>query len=307
MKMSLDRLIQNPDDIDMLNANELSDILSQIEFKLRALDEKALIELNGQGRIIFVGDTHGDFKITKAIVKERFLGKENDTYLVFLGDYIDRAPKDERSGSINNIAYLLILKMTYPDHVFLLKGNHETHDIIKFGSYEFERDINRKYGSDYELHEKFVRVFEHLPLMVKTQNGIFAAHGGILKGAEIEALREVYKNSVDAINSIVWSDPMSHASFRGDVGDNFNQEELLEFLENIGANVFIRSHDYLTLGYAIYDKKCLTIFSSRHYEDRGNKGVLIAEADLNQDINDALDLKVKAFKGNWVDYQIGVL
>jgi serine/threonine-protein phosphatase 2A catalytic subunit len=305
--MGLEKFVLNPDDVNDLNARELSDILSQIEYKLKALDEKALIELSGGGKVILVGDTHGDFKITKSVVKNFFLGHVKDTYLVFLGDYIDRTPKDELWGSINNMVYLLVLKMTYPDRVYLLKGNHETHDTIKFGSYEFEKVINRKYGSDCNLHEKFVAVFKHLPLMVITKNGIFAAHGGILKGAGLENLRELDKNSMDGINSIVWSDPVNHASYRGDVGDNFNQKELLEFLENIGANVFVRSHDYLSLGYAIYNKSCLTIFSSRHYQDRGNKGVLIAEVDLNQDINDVFDLKVKEFKENWVDYQICVL
>lgn len=305
--MNLNEIIQDPKDIDMLNAHELSDLLSKVDYKLRALDEKAVIELSGEGKVIFVGDTHGDLKITSSVVLQRFLGHEENTYLVFLGDYIDRSPEDVPWGSINNIAYLLLLKITYPDRVCLLKGNHETNNIIECHPYEFENDIERKFGPQHDLHDKFVQIFSMLPLMVKTESGIFASHGGILKGTGLDDLRNLDKNDYNAINSIVWGDPKGYGGHRGNVGDNYNEEELKEFLEKIGASVMVRGHDYNTLGFVIYDKRCLTIFSSRRYADKGNKGVLIAEADLDQEINDAMDLNVKELKGSWMDYHPAIL
>ncbi len=300
-------ILHNPGEIDKLNSSELSDLLFQGYHELSNLNEKALIELRGEGRVIFVGDTHGDFKITSSVVLERFLGHEENTFLVFLGDYIDRTPRDLPWGSINNIAYLLLLKITYPDRVHLLKGNHETNNIIECYPYEFENDIERKFGLQYNLHEKFVQIFSVFPLMVKTKNGVFASHGGILKGAGLDDLRNLDKKGYNAVSSIVWSDPKDYGGYRGNVGDNFNEEELKEFLEKIGASVMIRGHDYNTLGFIIYDRRCLTIFSSRDYADKGNKGVLIAETNLDQDINDARDLSVKELKGSWVDYHPAVL
>ncbi|HHH77961.1 MAG TPA: hypothetical protein ENL18_01950, partial [Thermoplasmatales archaeon] len=70
--------------------------------------EPALVEVSG--RVMFAGDTHGDLTITKAITK-RFFEKEFDC-LIFLGDYIDRAPRDIGS-SVPNMDYLLFLKKDF--------------------------------------------------------------------------------------------------------------------------------------------------------------------------------------------------
>jgi len=89
-----------------------------------------------------VGDTHGDFETTKAIVK-KFLN--NMDHLVFLGDYIDRSPT--KWGSIYNITYLMLLKLLYPRKIILLKGNHECNYLIPCYPYEFEKEIIQRFGS----------------------------------------------------------------------------------------------------------------------------------------------------------------
>ena len=68
-----------------------------------------------QGKIMVAGDTHGDLIISKEIVKKFF--DERFDYLVFLGDYIDRAPPDIGS-SLPNINFLLDMKVSYPKKLF---------------------------------------------------------------------------------------------------------------------------------------------------------------------------------------------
>jgi len=254
--------------------------------------EKALVELDDA--IAFIGDTHGDFETTKAVVKRFF----DTDILIFLGDYIDREPV--KWGSIYNVTYLLFLKYCYPEKIVLLKGNHECNYVIPCVPYEFEREIIQRFGSP-RLHKKYVEVFSSMPLMVLAKN-VFAAHGGILKGADLERLRKIGKNDSVAIESLVWSDPIISLPFRG-VGNPFNEAELTKFLDAIDARVFIRGHDYNSLGISIYEDRCLTIFSSRRYKEMGNGGILVARTE--KEISSASDLILENFStGEWINYEV---
>ncbi|HEC80878.1 MAG TPA: hypothetical protein ENI42_00415, partial [Thermoplasmatales archaeon] len=115
--MDVDEVIANPDSVTRLTEEEVEECLNYVIPLFRK--EKALCELNGK-TIVFVGDTHGDFETTKAVIKRFF----DTDHLVFLGDYIDREPI--RWGAIYNIIYLLFLKQRYPEKIILLKGNHES-------------------------------------------------------------------------------------------------------------------------------------------------------------------------------------
>ena len=65
---NIDNVIQYPDNVEFLDEEEISHSLDKLKpiFK----KEKALLEL--EGKLSFVGDTHGDFQTTKAIVKRFF-------------------------------------------------------------------------------------------------------------------------------------------------------------------------------------------------------------------------------------------
>jgi predicted phosphodiesterase len=284
------KVIDDPDFVASLNENEIGTFLGKVKPVLEK--EKALIELDG--KIVFVGDTHGDFNTTKAII-ERFFNKD---YLVFLGDYIDREPM--KWGSIYNITYLLLLKYCYPEKIILLKGNHECNYIIPCFPYEFEGEIIQRFGFS-NLHKKYTEIFSLMPLMVLANN-VFAAHGGILKGFDLESLRKIDKNNVTAIEPLVWSDPALSLTYRG-AGDRFDKKDLIRFLEGIKANMFIRGHDYNTLGFSIYNDRCLTIFSSYRYKNMGNSGILVARAEKK--ISGIKDLLVEDFSsGHWMNYKV---
>lgn len=258
--------------------------------------EPSLVEFNG--KVMFAGDTHGDLKVTKAIA-ERFFEKEFD-YLVFLGDYIDRAPSDIGS-SVPNMNYLMFLKRDFPEDVILLKGNHEANYAIPCYPYEFEKEIEDAYP---KMHERYVEVFKNMPLMVLS-NKVFASHGGILRGFGLRKLREVDKNDLHAIESLTWSDPDFSQIFRG-IGFPYDRRDVEKFLKGIKANLFIKGHDYSTNGMAIYGGICLTIFSSRRYKNMGNGGVLVAE--IEGEVESIADIKVMDYStGIWRDYTINIV
>ena len=288
--MNVEEVVGNPDNVKKLTAEEVEEYLGKVLEVFKK--EKTLLELNG--RIAFVGDTHGDFETTKAVIK-RFFGVD---HLVFLGDYIDREPV--KWGAVYNIVYLLFLKQLYPKKIVLLKGNHESNHVIPCFPHEFEEELTRRYGSN-RLHKRFVEVFSAMPLMV-LGNNVFAAHAGILKGADRDTLRVIGKNDPVILKSIVWSDPVVSQVFRG-VGDSFDGEELKKFLDDVDAKVFVRGHTPDLSGFSIYGNRCLTILSSRLYRGTGNGGVLVAVAEKNMFSVD--ELFVEDFSsGRWRRYLV---
>ena len=96
------------------------DILLDEAAKIFAQEPK-LIDLPPEGKVVFVGDTHGDLEASEQVIRH-YLKKPYR--IVFLGDYVDRG--DESEG---NIDYLLRMKIEHPEEIFLLSGNHEGHMI----------------------------------------------------------------------------------------------------------------------------------------------------------------------------------
>jgi len=245
--------------------------------------EPAVLTL--RGTILVAGDTHGDVAVSRAVVKRFF--DEGLDHLVFLGDYIDRAPADVES-SLPNLDFLLEEKLRCPEDIFLLKGNHEAVHAIPCHPHEFREEAGEQY-------ETCLDVFREMPLAAMLNN-VFASHGGIVKGKN---LHEIGKNDVDALEALTWSDPVVAGTYRG-AGVPFDEQELKEFLERIGARAFIRGHDYNMNGIIVYER-CLTIFSSRRYRTMGNGGILVAKIEGN--IQDIDDITIEEFRnGRWVSY-----
>lgn len=71
-------------------------------------------------RLIAIGDVHGCFDLCKDLIENIIKFDPANDVLVFVGDYIDRGPKEWQT-----VQYLCNLRAKHDDRVFLLKGNHE--------------------------------------------------------------------------------------------------------------------------------------------------------------------------------------
>lgn len=289
----MDWAAQTLDDVEELPREEAAAVIRGACDAME--DEPALLELDGS--LMLAGDIHGDFVMARALV-QRFVDSGYD-HLVFLGDYVDRAPADVGT-SVPAVTYLLGVKRDMPRRVHLFKGNHESHHLLPVAPYEFDREVEAAYPG---LYPTYVEAFRAMPLML-LGSGIFAAHGGILKGHDVALLRQVDKNDPGVVEALTWSDPTAAQTMRG-AGDPYTGVELHAFLDGIDAGLFVKGHDYHTLGTAIYGGRCLTLFTSRRYRDCGNGGVLVAEVDGL--VDDAGDVTVKNYvDGQWRGYEVAV-
>jgi len=234
-----------------MTREETKELLNEVE--KRFAEEPNLIQLES-ARVIFVGDTHGDFEATEKIV-HRYLKPGNK--LVFLGDYVDRGP-----ASVENVNFLLQQKIEHPDSLFLLMGNHEGYAVVNFHPADFWE------GLDAELRQRYSEALSKLPLAVSTSNGIIALHGAL---PEVPSLGDInsIKLGSDEWHQITWGDWQEGGGkflgFDPYTGrPQFGRGWFEEIMARFGKNVLIRSHQP-NAPQVMYDRRCLTIFTSSAY------------------------------------------
>ena len=214
--------------------------------------EPRMIHLPAEGKVVFVGDTHGDLDASQQVVR-RYLKKPYR--IVFLGDYVDRGDYSEE-----NIQYLFDVKLKHPDQLFLLAGNHEGYLVKEFYPANFWDSLSSEKKKAYGL------LFSKFPLAAVTRSGILALHGGLPDLESLEDLNQIEWGDTHW-DRIVWGDFVeSEADVLEDWGGRpqLGQQYFYRIMERYQKQVLIRSHQ----PYAppiMFKKRCITIFTSHVY------------------------------------------
>jgi len=252
--------------------------------------------LDSDKPIVFVGDTHGDFRTSEQILSKY----KNSHKIVFLGDYVDRATEPE--GSLKNITGILEAKLK--NDIIMLRGNHEFKTVWK--NYGFNGELFPKY---YEFEDAFEELASNMPYAVGTENGLLGLHGGIPDISSIEELIQLPKGvkrleENPLICQLVWNDNLlsgptgSHKSGITKSDRDFKREWAFMYgdpyfskkLKLLKKKVLVRGHDYRIKGYSMNDR-ILTLFSSESYSNRGLlKGRYITILDPQKNLKTAKDL-----------------
>ncbi len=238
--------------------------------------EPRLIRLPSQGKVVFVGDTHGDLDATQQVIHRYF---KKPYRIVFLGDYVDRGDYSEK-----NIHYLLHLKWDHPDEIFLLAGNHEGYQVKEFYPANFWNSLSTREREIYGL------LFSKFPFGATSQNGILALHGGL---PELNSLEEMDQIEWGDSNwdKIVWGDFVeSEADVLGDWGGRpqFGRQYFRRMMDRYQKEVLVRSHQPHASP-LMFKKRCITIFTSNAYLPI--RTILIA--DLEREIRTAEDVVIE--------------
>ncbi|CCI42081.1 unnamed protein product [Albugo candida] len=226
--------------------------------------------------ITVCGDTHGQFYDVCNIFHLNGMPSGDNPYL-FNGDFVDRG-----SFSFEVVMTLFAMKLIYPKHVHLLRGNHESKNMNKI--YGFEGEIKHKYDETVML--LFTEVFNWLPLAAVLDNRVLVVHGGLFgeDDVSLEDIEKIERNREPPesgyMSDLMWSDPQPFAgrgpSKRG-IGLSFGPDITHAFLEYNDLDLLVRSHEVKDEGYLVeHDGKCITVFSAPNYCDQmGNKGAFI--------------------------------
>lgn len=245
--------------------------------------------------LLVLGDLHGCYSVLKAALMQSRFFEKVDAYranpkdtpypiLVLLGDYIDRG-----LFSLNGVLRLVMqLLVTAPDHVVVLRGNHEyyiEHQGNMYGGVKPAEAINTlKPHLDIDVFRHYRELFEALP-NVFLFDRIFFVHGGIAKD---RLLKERYKdlsslNDPDIRFQMMWSDPSAADVIPADLQDKasrfmFGRMQFRSFMQKVGTNTMIRGHEKVNAGYHLqYDDdrgRLITLFSA----GGGHNGDLPAES-----------------------------
>ncbi|MBS3781461.1 MAG: metallophosphoesterase [Candidatus Thermoplasmatota archaeon] len=228
------------------------------------LEGDNLIE-KGWDEFLIVGDTHGHLNAAKKPAEEAI---KKDLPIVYLGDYIDRG--DEQ---LENLAYLISLKMEKPGQVILLRGNHETERMNR--GYGFQSVVNRRFSK--KLFREIVSLYDRFPVAMVIGNEYFAVHGGIPEG--ITSYFEIMdlNHGDERYKEIFWNDPTEEIdtfqpNFQRGGYKRYGEKAVESFLKVNDLSMIIRAHQVQKNGYKYYfDKKLLSIFSVSNYRG-GNQG-----------------------------------
>jgi serine/threonine-protein phosphatase PP1 catalytic subunit len=282
---------------DNKDSNSLNDLIEAVLAILK--QEPVIIPIKNGINSIFVGDTHGDFRTAAAIIKLFF--EENFNYLFFLGDYVDRGFGDMQIKLVN---LLLHLKKTFPQKIYLLRGNHEWNYIN--AEYGFKDAVFQNLDS-YEfkeiIYQQYNKLFGELPLAIKIEDPcIFAVHGGVpiakddypfsLKDIARIPKKDCFTDEI--AQQILWNDPSDKEencidNYRG-LGYIFGIKPFREFMHFNNLSYCIRSHELQKSGYnQLFEGALITIFSSKSTEKKVKPNVLIVTREKKlefREIND---------------------
>jgi diadenosine tetraphosphatase ApaH/serine/threonine PP2A family protein phosphatase len=209
------------------------------------------------------GDIHGQLYDLVAIFDAG--APPPTTSYVFLGDYVDRG----RNG-VECISVLLGLKILYPQHIHLLRGNHEAETITK--QYGFFDECKRKFS--IRLYKRFVDVFNCLPVAALVESAALCMHGGLSK--QLVALDQIHQlerpcvvPDAGLLCDLLWSDPGDHDGWlfseRG-VSFSFGEDVVAAMLERLDIDLIVRAHQVMHQGYGFFaDRRLVTVFSASNY------------------------------------------
>ena len=175
------------------------------------------------------------------------------------------------------------MKIKYPSHITLTRGNHESRQISY--TYGFYEEVTRKYGNA-NVWNYFTDLFDYLPIAALIEGKIFCIHGGLSPNIEtVDQIRLINRRMEipheGAYCDLMWSDPDDIEcwvmSCRG-AGWLFGWTVVNEFCFLNNLELVCRAHQLVNDGFKYWfkDQNLVTVWSAPNYCYRcGNKASIL--------------------------------
>lgn len=250
------------------------------------LDGHTAVTVPEHGReyeLIVIGDLHGCYSCLKAVLTQTDFFAKVALYeknpdkavcpkLILLGDYIDRGMFSYQ-GVLRSVLQVFAKA---PDHVVVLRGNHEYYIEHKGKVYGAVRpseamDTLKPHFSE-EVFQHYIQLFEAMPNTYFFDKMMFV-HAGIPRNATQKALYKDMSslNEWDIRFQMMWSDPSSADVIPASLQEQsarfpFGKLQCQAFLQRLGCNTIFRGHEKVEEGfrqtYAEDAVSLFTVFSS---------------------------------------------
>jgi len=242
---------------------------------------------------------------------------------LFLGDFVDRG-----SHSLETICLLMSLKCKFPEHIHLIRGNHEDKWINN--AFGFADECQLRLGEDINdpksIFNRINRMFEYLPLGALIEDKVLCLHGGIgstLHSIDqiesiprpLEVVHEVTNDLQQLVVDILWSDPtdcdqevgIQPNVIRDPNGTGnivkFGPDRVKEFLKENNLSMIIRAHECVMDGFERFASgDLITVFSATDYCGRHKNAGAVLSFKKNLEIKPKLIYPVDNPYGcNWIE------
>ena len=224
-----------------------------------------------------LGDLHGCYSCLKGAVMQAEFFEKVKAYradpttvpkplLILLGDYIDRGIFS-MNGVLRSVMQLFV---SAPEHVYVLRGNHEYYVEYKgqiYGGVKPAEAINTlKPHVPVEVFQQYMQLFDTMPNMLLFGNVLFV-HAGIPRD---RLVKERWKdlstlNDWDIRFQMMWSDPSTVDVIPAALQDQsarfpFGRLQAAAFLKRIGCHTLIRGHEKVDAGFLMnFDDENVTL------------------------------------------------
>ena len=284
-----------------------------------------------RGPIKIFGDIHGqyadlmrffDLYGSPCEVKKEGGDLEGFDYL-FIGDFVDRG-----SHSLETICLLMALKCKYPEHIHLIRGNHEDKWINN--AFGLSDECQLRLGEDpNDAKSVFARIncmFEFLPLAAIIEDKVICLHGGIGSSLEtveqiealsrpLEVIHEVSNDLQQLVVDILWSDPTDSDLELGILPNairdpngtgnivKFGPDRVKEFLKRNKLEMIIRAHECVMDGFERFaGGDLITVFSATDYCGRHKNAGAVLFFKKNFEITPKLIYPMdNPYGSNWIE------
>jgi len=279
-----------------LHAKYVSALTTDFTQAYKRQHPKPVVEVDvpNPGRLVIVGDTHGQLADLLHIMHQLGPPTATNRYL-FNGDIADRGHQ-----AVEICMILFAFFMADPECLMINRGNHENEDMNALDADSgggFQDEVVTKYG--LPQYRRFLSAFRSFSLAAVVQKEIFVVHGGL---ARVKSLTIDYINSIDhqactaphpmastvkdqIFTDLLWSDPTEtpgkYKSDRG-IGIKFGPDITARFCIQNKLRFVVRSHqvpDDQRGFMKMHEGRCVTIFSASNYcGSGGNYGSVMVLA-----------------------------